>query len=104
MTGSTNSELIRRGVHSAQMASAMLSDLSIASKLLDAAGRMKDLDRARQYFLIATSTYVEIAEAMNTSEVSETKQSAEIELALAALGQRLRDYRATLPVSSLAES
>jgi hypothetical protein len=88
----TNLEMLRTTLKGPHRAEAALSDVAIADKLLDAATRLRDPERAQQYILIASSTFAEVAETMDTLEMTPI-ESAALRRAVAELGDRLREYR-----------
>jgi hypothetical protein len=88
----TNLEMLRTTLKGPHRAEAALSDVAIAGKLLDAATRLRDPERAQQYILIASSTFAEVVEAMATLEMTPI-ESAALRRAVTELGDRLREYR-----------
>ena len=92
MSGMTNLEMLRTTLKGPHRADAALSDLAIAAKLLEAATRLPDRERAQQFVLIASSTFAEVVEAMATLEMTPI-ESAALRSAVTELGDRLREYR-----------
>jgi hypothetical protein len=92
VSGMTNLEMLRTTLKGPDRAEAALSDVAIAGKLLEAATRLPDPERAQQYFLIASSTFAEVVEAMATLEMTPI-ESAALRSAVSELGDRLREYR-----------
>jgi hypothetical protein len=97
----TNLEMLRTTLKDSDRADAALRDLAIAGKLLKAATRMSDRDRAQQYFLIATSTFAEVGEAMSSLQMTAVEFAA-LKHAVTDLADCLRDYREQYPHLNLA--